>query len=81
MATDPPKTPKGSEPEVDLSPEARDLLRSVQADFENGGLSASQKQRMAILGRVLTVGEDESSTNSLSDSLETNGNKSKVSGE
>jgi hypothetical protein len=59
----------GKNPEVEadsaLVGEAKDLVARVRASLTSGDLAPTQRQRQAILGRVLAVGDDESAANAL----------------
>lgn len=59
----------GDNPEVEadseLVGEAADLVARVRASLTSGALAPTRRQRQAILGRVLAVGDDESSSNVL----------------
>jgi hypothetical protein len=54
-----------NEPTAELDVRAVALVRRVGASLQDGDLSATDRQRQAILGRVLAVGDDESATNAL----------------
>jgi hypothetical protein len=59
----------GNNPEQEsddaLVGEAAALVARVRASLTSGDLASSERQRQAILGRVLAEGEDESATNAL----------------
>lgn len=49
----------------ELDAPAAALVARVRASLQDGELRGTDRQRQAILGRVLAVGDDQSATNAL----------------